>query len=94
MWHTRVKEKITRRLGPAWRAAALARKAAIIPEVVSRALQCTGDAGCKARHTPNVQDAIAAAVGMSTAALFGPHAWHKIVAHHLRSIERRKRKAS
>ena len=88
MWHTRVKEKISKRLGSTWLAGDLARKAGVIRVDVSRALQCTGDNGCKARHTPNVQDAIAKAVGMSTAELFGPHAWFKAAAHRSRSSRR------
>jgi hypothetical protein len=91
MWHTRVKEKISRQLGPNWRAAELAARAGLSQAEMSQALQCTGSKGCIARHGQRIQDAVAGALGISTSELFGPHAWFRLAAAKLQArIKERK----
>ena len=91
MWHTQVKATISRRLGPEWSAAEIAERANLCRPDVTRALKCTGDRTCRARHGMNVQDAIAKAVGISTAELFGPHAWFRLAAVKLGELAKKKR---
>ncbi len=75
---TPVKERITKAVGRRWTVAQIAERAGVLKSEVSMSLQCTEDAECKARHTPGVQDAVSKAVGVSTAKLFGKHAWFKL----------------
>ena len=90
MLHTAVKDRIGKRLGRRWTQPQLARLAGLSRQQVSMELCCTGDKECGARHTPQVQDAMAKAVGMSTAQLFGKHAWFRLAA---RDLKRRRRSA-
>ena len=75
-----VKAKVTAALGPKWSTRTLAAEIGCHRTALTRALAFTGAAGCPARHTLEVQDALAQRLGMSTADLFGEHAWFKLAA--------------
>jgi hypothetical protein len=84
-----VKDKMTRALGPRWSTRGIARVIGCDRSALVRVIQCTGKPGCQARHTPGIQDDLAKLLKMSTAMLFGRHAWFKIGARGLRQRERR-----
>lgn len=84
---TPVKLRITKILGPTWRHVEIARQAGVARVSVTRELGCTEDASCTARHTPQVQEAIAKAIGLSTGKLFGRHAWFRVAG---KALSRRK----
>ena len=85
MYMTPVKERVTKALGPRWTLAQIAERAGVRWYEVAQVAKCTGDSSCRARHTPGVQDAVAKAVGLSPAELFGKHAWFRLAAYALKA---------
>ncbi len=88
-----VKQKATKAMGGSWTHAQLAERAGAVRSDVTREINCTGLPGCRARHTPGLQDAISKALGMSTGKLFGPHAWFRFAGKGLCKARRTQRKA-
>jgi hypothetical protein len=91
---TPVKEKVAEALGKCMTHAQIAQQIGVPQIAVTRHLLCTQQPGCTARHTPELQNALAKALGLSVDALFGPHAWYKLAAAKLeerrRAIEERR----
>lgn len=83
MFHTSVKQKVTKMLGDRWTHGQIAQQIGVSRCAVTFELNCTGGADCRARHTPSVQEAVAKAVGMSVPELFGRHAWYRLAAKRL-----------
>jgi hypothetical protein len=83
MIHSLVKSKVSQRLGKRWTHDQLAQRVGVRRVDITRAVICTGDAECTARHTADIQDAIAGALGMTTGELFGEHAWFRIAGRKL-----------
>ena len=90
MKRTVVKDRIAKKLQRVWSVYEISRMAGVAYTAAAMELTCTGKRGCTARHTPCVQDAIAKAVRMSTAALFGKHAWFKLAG---RALQQRRASA-
>ena len=82
--NTLVKARIAMALDRAFTHGEVARMAGVHRVDCSREIGCTERGDCKARHSPTTQEAIAKAVRIPVAELFGRHAWFRFAAKGLK----------
>lgn len=85
---TPVKKKVAQTIGEDLNHTEIAQRVGVPQIAITRHLLCTQQPGCTARHTPEIQHAIAKALGISEGELFGAHAWFRLAAAKLEDRRR------